>query len=300
MEGDRNLDDPATVLDNAVRHFDLEHIATGLEPGKVDLGECVGGVCAKAGCGICNGEIEHETQVTIPCATDQTTVLWPIWRGPARHVARADDEFRFASQNRGNKLAHHGWLMRKIGVHFDDDVIPAGKGDTKSGAVRGAETAFRSTTQQLDSIKFRPNPLDNFGGSIGAAVVYDEDVRLRDCVPNGTQHALNIFMFVVRRKDDQDRHGSQATFCAAYPRTMETVHPGIPPTRAFLLAFVAAVVGGSLGALVGFGYVRTASPSPTGEVIGALVGGVVTVIGCSIIAVLVLRARSQWHDLSQE
>ena len=80
---------------------------------------------------------------------------------------------------------------------------------------------------------------------------------------------------------------------------METVHPGIPPTRAFLLAFLAAVVGGSLGALVGFGYVRTAHPSPTGEVIGALVGGVVTVVGCSIIAVLVLRARSQWHDLSQ-
>ncbi|MGB2758294.1 MAG: hypothetical protein WBD02_11640 [Acidimicrobiia bacterium] len=81
---------------------------------------------------------------------------------------------------------------------------------------------------------------------------------------------------------------------------MESVHPGIPPARAFTLAFIGAVCGGLLGALVGYGYVHTAHPSQSGEILGSLIGGVVTVIGCSIIAVLALRARSQWHNLSQE
>ncbi len=79
---------------------------------------------------------------------------------------------------------------------------------------------------------------------------------------------------------------------------MDSVHPGIPPARAFLVAFIGAVTGGLLGALIGYGYVHTVEPSERGEILGALIGGTVAVIGCSVIAVLVLRARSQWHQLN--
>ncbi len=79
---------------------------------------------------------------------------------------------------------------------------------------------------------------------------------------------------------------------------MNSVHPGIPPARAFLIAFFGAVLGGILGAAIGYGYVHTVHPSSAGEALGALIGGVVAVVGCSILAVLGLRARSQWHRLT--
>lgn len=68
-----------------------------------------------------------------------------------------------------------------------------------------------------------------------------------------------------------------------------------PPRVAFILAFAGTVVCGLLGSLIGFGLVQLDSPDATAaQAIGAIIGGVLTALGAGIVAVLVLRAMSEW------
>jgi hypothetical protein len=72
--------------------------------------------------------------------------------------------------------------------------------------------------------------------------------------------------------------------------------PTMPSRGAFLLAFVSVVGAGIFGAVIGYGLVdidcgRNCEGSKAlGIIIGALVGA----IGVGIVAVLVLRAMSEW------
>jgi hypothetical protein len=94
-------------------------------------------------------------------------------------------------------------------------------------------------------------------------------------------------------------------------------HPNLPRRGALALMFAAIVVCGVLGGAIGYGLVNTSCPSqPTvseqllEEVPGyrastpscdlKLLGGAVTgtafaAIGAGVVAVLVMRAQSEWH-----
>lgn len=67
---------------------------------------------------------------------------------------------------------------------------------------------------------------------------------------------------------------------------------------AFVGAFMAVVVGGLCGALIGFGLVgldcEGSCSTPQG--IGAVVGGVFGAVGVAVVAVLVLRALAEWRQ----
>jgi hypothetical protein len=66
---------------------------------------------------------------------------------------------------------------------------------------------------------------------------------------------------------------------------------------AALAAFLAVVVGGLSGAAVGFGLVGIdcTGNCGTAEGVGAIVGGLLGAGGVAIVAVLVLRAMSEWR-----
>ena len=94
-------------------------------------------------------------------------------------------------------------------------------------------------------------------------------------------------------------------------------HPNLPRRGALALMFAAIVVCGLLGGAIGYGLVNTSCPStPTVaeqliEVVpgyhahtpscdlkllgGALVGTIITAAGAGVVAVLVLRAQSEWQ-----
>ena len=94
-------------------------------------------------------------------------------------------------------------------------------------------------------------------------------------------------------------------------------HPNLPRRGALALMFAAIVVCGLLGGAIGYGLVNTSCPStPTVaeqliEVVpgyhahtpscdlkllgGALVGTVFAAIGAGVVAVLVVRAQSEWQ-----
>ncbi len=94
-------------------------------------------------------------------------------------------------------------------------------------------------------------------------------------------------------------------------------HPNLPRRGALGAMFVAIAISGSLGGLIGYSLVATTCPStPTRaeqllqqirgfqvhvpscalkELGGALLGTVVAAVGAATIAILVLRAQSEWR-----
>jgi hypothetical protein len=81
--------------------------------------------------------------------------------------------------------------------------------------------------------------------------------------------------------------------------------PGSPETGpsqaaggwAVVAAFLAVVAGGLSGAAIGFGLVGIdcTGDCGTAEGVGAIVGGLIGAGGVAIVAVLVLRAMSEWR-----
>lgn len=71
----------------------------------------------------------------------------------------------------------------------------------------------------------------------------------------------------------------------------------VPPTRTFVLAYTAVVVGGLMGALAGYGVVSAACHGDCAVPIalGTLVGAVVAAAGVGLVAVLVLQNMHLWR-----
>ena len=69
-----------------------------------------------------------------------------------------------------------------------------------------------------------------------------------------------------------------------------------PPTQARWLAFSAILIGGLLGALVGFG-VGDLMGGSTGATFGAVIGGLTGAIGVGTLANLTLRAMNEWRSV---
>ena len=69
-----------------------------------------------------------------------------------------------------------------------------------------------------------------------------------------------------------------------------------PPRLAFVLAFIGVSLCGFFGAAIGYGLVHIDSPhATTAQAIGALLGGSLAALGGGVVAVLVLRAMSEWR-----
>jgi hypothetical protein len=75
-----------------------------------------------------------------------------------------------------------------------------------------------------------------------------------------------------------------------------TLPAGLPSRGAYLLAFASVVVAGLFGAIIGYGLVNVSSEDATAteKLLGTLVGSVVAAGGVAIVAILVLRAMSEW------
>ena len=94
-------------------------------------------------------------------------------------------------------------------------------------------------------------------------------------------------------------------------------HPNVPRRQSVMLAFLGVLVAGTLGGLIGWGLVDascseapmqvqhllTAVPgyrfhTPSCDLylmLGAVVGATMCALGAAIVAVLVLRAQSEWR-----
>ena len=77
--------------------------------------------------------------------------------------------------------------------------------------------------------------------------------------------------------------------------TSDEVPPMLPSRTAFLLAFSAVVLAGILGGIIGYGIADVGSDSDATRLLGTFIGAVIAASGVGIVAVLVLRAMSEWN-----
>ena len=75
----------------------------------------------------------------------------------------------------------------------------------------------------------------------------------------------------------------------------------LPAPTARLAAFVAILLGGLAGGLIGYTLVKLQCHGTCAAQrgIGALVGAVVAALGMSVVAVLVLRALGEWKEIER-
>lgn len=73
----------------------------------------------------------------------------------------------------------------------------------------------------------------------------------------------------------------------------------LPPPAARIAAFVAVLIAGAAGGLIGYTLVRIQCDGNCGLPlgVGTLLGAVSAAIGMSIVAVLVLRAAGEWREV---
>jgi hypothetical protein len=85
---------------------------------------------------------------------------------------------------------------------------------------------------------------------------------------------------------------------AVPPETPDYAPTSLPPTGARVLAFVAILVGGVCGGLIGYGFTDltcTGDCSTLAGVVG-LLGAVIGAVGVGIVAILALRAMGEWRS----
>ncbi len=75
-----------------------------------------------------------------------------------------------------------------------------------------------------------------------------------------------------------------------------------PPTSARVLAFLAILVGGAAGALIGFAVTDLQCDGDCGVAtgLGLLVGAVLGAVGVGVVAVLVMRAMGEWRTIRDQ
>lgn len=90
----------------------------------------------------------------------------------------------------------------------------------------------------------------------------------------------------------------QASNDSAPPRPLSA----LPSRGARVGAYIAVLLGGLAGGLIGYALVdvQCTGSCDTALGLGAFVGAVATAIGMSVVAVLVLRALGEWRELQDQ
>jgi hypothetical protein len=75
----------------------------------------------------------------------------------------------------------------------------------------------------------------------------------------------------------------------------------LPPPKARVAAFVAILLGGLAGGLIGYTLVKLQchGTCSTQRGLGALFGAITAALGMSVVAVLVLRALGEWKEVER-
>lgn len=76
-----------------------------------------------------------------------------------------------------------------------------------------------------------------------------------------------------------------------------TLDPAVPSSGARILAFLAICVAGLCGGLIGWAVTDLQTDGSLAPAIGGLVGAVAAAGGVAIVAVLALRAMTEWRTV---
>jgi hypothetical protein len=80
------------------------------------------------------------------------------------------------------------------------------------------------------------------------------------------------------------------------------VESAVPPVGARVLAFVAILVAGACGGVIGYAIVDLQCDGDCDVAVGfgGLIGAVIGALGVAVVAVLVLRAMGEWRTIQSD
>jgi len=83
---------------------------------------------------------------------------------------------------------------------------------------------------------------------------------------------------------------------ASPPERSDYAPTSLPPTGARVLAFVAILVGGLCGGLIGYGFTDLQCTDDCTTLAGGVgvLGAVIGAVGVGVVAILALRAMGEW------
>lgn len=98
-------------------------------------------------------------------------------------------------------------------------------------------------------------------------------------------------------EDQPAGNGSNGSNGSAESGDGSLVPAGLPSRGAYILAFLSVVFAGAFGGIIGYGLVDIGCDGDCGPavIVGLLVGALIGAGGVGIVAVLVLRAMSEWQ-----
>ena len=129
----------------------------------------------------------------------------PVGNTPPRHVARPNDHI-----GAGLCCGEHLWqctgVMREVSIDLNQGIESLTESPREARPVGAAETRLFSPSEHVDRPELSLDRLGNLGGTVGAAIVDDQDHRLWSMPTHRPQHDLNVHALVVGRDDHQRLH----------------------------------------------------------------------------------------------
>jgi hypothetical protein len=88
---------------------------------------------------------------------------------------------------------------------------------------------------------------------------------------------------------------------ATDPPPAEHLTSAAPSRGSRILAFLAVLVGGTCGALIGYGFtdLQCEGSCDTWLGVGTIVGALIGAVGVAVVAVLALRAMDEWDTIQR-
>ena len=92
--------------------------------------------------------------------------------------------------------------MGKIGIHFEDVIVPVFQWPFESGDIGRAESQLPFTFDHVKLREFGLKTFDNLSRAVGRVVLYNEHIKLWFQFKNITKNIFDILFLVISRYDD--------------------------------------------------------------------------------------------------
>ena len=137
-EHDRYFGDAEPVHIAAVVHLDLEGVAVGVHRLQVEVLQDTPAEALEPAGQVADRHAQNDACVERSAAADEGAQKRPVARAAAGHPARADRCVRPSAGHRRTQAQQVGRIVRKIGVHLEDELGARGERAPESGDIGGA------------------------------------------------------------------------------------------------------------------------------------------------------------------
>jgi hypothetical protein len=153
-------------LQRPVFHLDLKPVTFGTDAREVDALEGLAPPAEKPGGQVADRNPEDGTGIEAAPAADDLASQPPVDRAAALHVARADDQ-PGAGPGPPEHLGKVAGIVREVGVHLDEELVPVVEAAAEALLVGGAQPELAGAVKDPHAGLARGQLVEDLPGSVG-------------------------------------------------------------------------------------------------------------------------------------